>query len=239
MKEKKARVEDAMHATRAAVEEGIVPGGGVALIRCTPAVDALIKTLEGDEKIGASIIRRAIEEPLRMIVSNAGEEGAASRQDPRPPRKTTATTPETGAYEDLVASGVIDLSQGHPDRPAERRVDLRSAPLDQYGNLRVGRHHRFPRRQRPLVVIHRHRHCRRARRRCGFGIDVDQHLCRDRAFLLGMCSKPRQDGETKDQSELEKSLHNTWLDARAAGWSHSAARPLTRRRSVSSILPAP
>src|SRR6202043_2704729 len=76
MKEKKARVEDAMHATRAAVEEGIVPGGGVALIRCTPAVDELIKTLEGDEKIGASIIRRAIEEPLRMIVSNAGEEGA-------------------------------------------------------------------------------------------------------------------------------------------------------------------
>ena len=76
MKEKKARVEDAMHATRAAVEEGIVPGGGVALIRCTAAVETLIKTLEGDEKIGATIIRRAIEEPLRMIVSNAGEEGA-------------------------------------------------------------------------------------------------------------------------------------------------------------------
>src|SRR6201996_5973103 len=76
MKEKKARVEDAMHATRAAVEEGIVPGGGVALVRSTPAVDALIKTLEGDEKIGAQIIRRAIEEPLRMIVHNAGEEGA-------------------------------------------------------------------------------------------------------------------------------------------------------------------
>src|ERR1700709_2264883 len=67
MKEKKARVEDAMHATRAAVEEGIVPGGGVALIRCTPAVDALVKTLEGDEKIGAAIIRRAIEEQLRLI----------------------------------------------------------------------------------------------------------------------------------------------------------------------------
>ena len=76
MKEKKARVEDAMHATRAAVEEGIVPGGGVALVRCAKAVDELIKTLEGDEKIGATIIRRAIEEPLRMIVSNAGEEGA-------------------------------------------------------------------------------------------------------------------------------------------------------------------
>jgi chaperonin GroEL len=76
MKEKKARVEDAMHATRAAVEEGIVPGGGVALVRCASAVEALVKTLEGDEKIGATIIRRALEEPLRMIVSNAGEEGA-------------------------------------------------------------------------------------------------------------------------------------------------------------------
>src|ERR1700678_3122224 len=71
-KEEKARGEDAMHATRAAVEEGIVPGGGVALLRCTAAVEAVIKGLEGDEKIGASIIRRALEEPLRMIVSNAG-----------------------------------------------------------------------------------------------------------------------------------------------------------------------
>src|SRR5713101_2271453 len=76
MKEKKARIEDAMHATKAAVEEGIVPGGGVALVRAIPAVDALIKTLEGDEKIGAQIVRRSLEEPLRQIVANAGEEGA-------------------------------------------------------------------------------------------------------------------------------------------------------------------
>src|SRR6202012_223164 len=89
MKEKKARVEDAMHATRAAVEEGIVPGGGVALIRCTPAVDALLKTLEGDEKIGANIIRRAIEEPLRMIVHNAVEEGTVL------PAKITHSTDTT------------------------------------------------------------------------------------------------------------------------------------------------
>ena len=76
LKEKKARVEDALHATRAAVEEGIVPGGGVALVRAIPAVDELIKTLEGDEKIGAQIVRRSLEEPLRQIVANAGEEGA-------------------------------------------------------------------------------------------------------------------------------------------------------------------
>src|SRR5881275_349501 len=74
MKEKKARVEDAMHATRAAVEEGIVPGGGVALMRCGGAIDKL--KLEGDEQTGATIVKRALEEPLRQIVGNAGEEGA-------------------------------------------------------------------------------------------------------------------------------------------------------------------
>ena len=109
MKEKKARVEDAMHATRAAVEEGIVPGGGVALVRCTPVVDALIKTLEGDEKIGASIIRRAIEEPLRMIVSNAGEEGAVVIGKIHESKESNyGYNAGTGVYEDLVAAGVID-----------------------------------------------------------------------------------------------------------------------------------
>jgi chaperonin GroEL len=109
MKEKKARVEDAMHATRAAVEEGIVPGGGVALIRTIPAVEALIKTLEGDEKIGASIIRRAIEEPLRMIVSNAGEEGSVVIGKIHESSDTNfGYNAGTGVYEDLVKSGVID-----------------------------------------------------------------------------------------------------------------------------------
>ncbi len=109
MKEKKARVEDAMHATRAAVEEGIVPGGGVALIRCSAAVDELIKTLEGDEKIGANIIRRAIEEPLRMIVMNAGEEGAVVIGKIHDSKEANfGYNAGTGAYEDLVAAGVID-----------------------------------------------------------------------------------------------------------------------------------
>src|ERR1700712_2773361 len=109
MKEKKARVEDAMHATRAAVEEGIVPGGGVALIRCSAAVDDLIKTLEGDEKIGATIIRRAIEEPLRMIVMNAGEEGAVVIGKIHDSKEANfGYNAGTGAYEDLVAAGVID-----------------------------------------------------------------------------------------------------------------------------------
>ncbi len=109
MKEKKARVEDAMHATRAAVEEGIVPGGGVALVRASKAVDALIKTLDGDEKIGAQIIRRAIEEPLRMIAHNAGEEGAVVINKINESSDTNfGYNAGTGEYEDLVAAGVID-----------------------------------------------------------------------------------------------------------------------------------
>jgi chaperonin GroEL len=109
MKEKKARVEDAMHATRAAVEEGIVPGGGVALVRSAAAVDEVVKTLEGDEKIGANIIRRALEEPLRMIVSNAGEEGAVvigKIRDSKDPN--FGYNAGTNVYEDLVKAGVID-----------------------------------------------------------------------------------------------------------------------------------
>ena len=109
LKEKKARVEDALHATRAAVEEGIVPGGGVALVRAVPAVDALIKTLEGDEKIGAQIVRRALEEPLRQIVANSGEEGAvvvakvlASKE------QNYGYNALTGVFEDLVKAGIID-----------------------------------------------------------------------------------------------------------------------------------
>src|SRR3982075_650875 len=109
MKEKKARVEDAMHATRAAVEEGIVPGGGVAFIRCASAVEDVIKSLEGDEKIGARIIRRAIEEPLRMIVANAGEEGAVVIGKIHESKDHNfGYNDATGVYEDLVKDGVIE-----------------------------------------------------------------------------------------------------------------------------------
>ena len=109
LKEKKARVEDALHATRAAVESGIVPGGGVALLRTASAVDALIATLEGDEKTGAKIIRRSIEEPLRQIIANAGEEGAVivakvlESKDPY-----YGYNAATSEFEDLVKAGVID-----------------------------------------------------------------------------------------------------------------------------------
>src|SRR5437868_10567143 len=93
MKEKKARVEDARNATRAAVEEGIVPGGGVALLRCAKAVDNL-KKLEGDEKVGAMIVRRALEEPIRQIVENAGLEGSVIVE------KVKAETVATRGFED-------------------------------------------------------------------------------------------------------------------------------------------
>ena len=109
MKEKKARVEDALHATRAAVEEGIVPGGGVALMRCAEGRRRTHQDLDGDEKIGVKIIRRALEEPLRQIVGNAGEEGSVVvdkiREDKDPHFGYNAQTNE---YEDLVKAGVID-----------------------------------------------------------------------------------------------------------------------------------
>jgi chaperonin GroEL len=107
MKEKKARVEDAMHATRAAVEEGIVPGGGVALVRCIEAVDKL--KLTGDEGTGANIVKRALEEPLRQIVENAGEEGAVVLGKIRENKDTSfGYNAQTDTFEDLVKAGVID-----------------------------------------------------------------------------------------------------------------------------------
>jgi chaperonin GroEL len=107
MKEKKARVEDALHATRAAVEEGIVPGGGVALLRAGKALSSL--KAEGDEQIGIDIIRKATEEPLRQISGNAGYEGAIVIEKVRSnPDNNFGFNAATGAYEDLVKSGVID-----------------------------------------------------------------------------------------------------------------------------------
>ena len=107
MKEKKARVEDALHATRAAVEEGIVPGGGVALLRAASALDDV--KLEGDEKIGVNIIRRACEEPVRQIVGNAGYEGAVVIEKIRANKDSNfGFNAATANYEDLVKSGVID-----------------------------------------------------------------------------------------------------------------------------------
>jgi chaperonin GroEL len=109
MKEKKARVEDAMHATRAAVEEGIVPGGGVALVRTIDAVENVAKGLEGDERIGANIVRRALEEPLRQIVENAGEEGAIVVGRVREAKDANfGYNAQSGAFEDLVKAGVLD-----------------------------------------------------------------------------------------------------------------------------------
>ncbi|MDT5155854.1 MAG: chaperonin GroEL [Acidobacteriota bacterium] len=113
LKEKKARVEDAMHATRAAVEEGIVPGGGVALVRAAKALDKFRANEEGegdeDEQIGVTIVRRALEEPLRQIVQNAGKEGAVIVEKVRESKKESyGYNAATEKFEDLVESGVID-----------------------------------------------------------------------------------------------------------------------------------
>jgi len=106
MKEKKARVEDAMHATKAAVEEGIVAGGGVALLRCTRVVESV--KAEGDEAVGVGIVRRALEEPLRQIANNAGHEGAVVVGKVRELKDDEGFNAETEKYEDLVDAGVID-----------------------------------------------------------------------------------------------------------------------------------
>jgi chaperonin GroEL len=110
MKEKKARVEDAMHATRAAVEEGIVPGGGVALLRAVEAVEKAVKKFEDDdEKIGGNIVRRALEEPLRQIALNAGSEGAIVAERVKADKNPNfGFNAQSGEYQDLVKAGVID-----------------------------------------------------------------------------------------------------------------------------------
>jgi chaperonin GroEL len=106
MKEKKARVEDAMHATKAAVEEGIVPGGGVALLRAAKAVESV--KAEGDVKVGVSIVRRALEEPARQIINNAGEEGSVIVRQLLSQEGNNGYNAATGQMEDLVKAGVID-----------------------------------------------------------------------------------------------------------------------------------
>ena len=108
MKEKKARVEDALHATRAAVEEGIVPGGGVAFIRAQKSLKGL-KLEDSDEQIGVEIVRRAIEEPMRMIVQNAGGEGSIIVEKVRAAKEANfGYNALSDTYEDLVQAGVID-----------------------------------------------------------------------------------------------------------------------------------
>jgi chaperonin GroEL len=106
MKEKKHRVEDALQATRAALEEGIVPGGGVALLQAEGAID--LSTYEDDEKTGAKIVLRALEEPLRQIAHNAGLEGSVVINDVRKAKKGWGLNAATNEIEDLVAAGIID-----------------------------------------------------------------------------------------------------------------------------------
>ena len=106
MKEKKARVEDALHATRAAVEEGIVPGGGVALLRCVQALEKM--KLGGEQSLGVSILKRALEEPLRQIANNAGWEGSVVVERIKNEKGAFGFNAETEKYEDLTKAGVID-----------------------------------------------------------------------------------------------------------------------------------
>ncbi|NVL67766.1 chaperonin GroEL, partial [Escherichia coli] len=104
--EKKARVEDALHATRAAVEEGIVPGGGVTLLRASKALDGL--KADGEQQFGVNLVRRSVEEPLRQIAKNAGHEGSVVVEKVRSGQDSFGFNAATDTYEDLVKAGVID-----------------------------------------------------------------------------------------------------------------------------------
>jgi chaperonin GroEL len=106
MKERKARVEDALNATRAAVEEGIVPGGGVALLRCLSTLESM--SLDGEERFGVNIVKRALEEPLRIIANNAGHEGAVVVQRVKNESDSLGFNAETETYEDLMKAGITD-----------------------------------------------------------------------------------------------------------------------------------
>ncbi len=108
MKETKARVEDALHATRAAAEEGIVPGGGVALLRVIPAVQKLYESLSGDEKIGVAIVLRSLEEPARHIASNSGHDGAVVAEEVKSRSGSFGFNANTGEYVDMFAAGIVD-----------------------------------------------------------------------------------------------------------------------------------
>jgi len=107
MKEKKARVEDALHATRAAVEEGIVPGGGVALLRCLPAIEK-VEPSDDDERIGVEIVKRAVEYPTKHLAANAGKEGSIIVEEVKRRKGNEGYNVATDGFEDLVKAGVVD-----------------------------------------------------------------------------------------------------------------------------------
>jgi len=108
VKERKARIEDAMHATRAAVQEGIVPGGGVVCLRAIDAVESVKKKARGDEKLGVETVKRALEEPMRQIAQNAGQEGSVVVEEVRGSPKTHGFNAQTGEYGDMIKMGIID-----------------------------------------------------------------------------------------------------------------------------------
>jgi chaperonin GroEL len=108
MKQTKARIEDALHATRAAAEEGIVAGGGVALLRVAPAVQKLHDTLAGDEKIGAAIILRSLEEPIRHIAANSGHDGGVIADEVKSQEGSVGFNANTGEFVDMFKAGIVD-----------------------------------------------------------------------------------------------------------------------------------
>ena len=128
MKQKKARVEDALHATRAAIEEGILPGGGVALLRCTEAVEKARSSARGEEKVGVDIVLNALNAPLRQIADNCGIDGSVVADNIAEKPVNHGYDANKGDYVDLVKAGVIDPRKGCTDSFEQRRQYCRIAP---------------------------------------------------------------------------------------------------------------
>ena len=155
LKEKKHRIEDALSTTRAAVEEGLVAGGGTALLQAIPALDAL--KLEGDAQVGVDIVRKALEAPARQIADNAGQSGeVVDQRGPRPPRSAMATTPFEGRVRRHVQEGDRGRPQGDPVRPPERGVDRGDGPDDGDARSRTSPRSRRRRRRWPRPPAARH-----------------------------------------------------------------------------------
>ena len=154
MKEKKARLEDALHATKAAVEEGIVPGGGVALFRCIPALESL--TLPGDQQVGVAIVRQALEEPLRQIVNNAGHPGSVVLNRLRNEKWSIGFDAAKETDIDMLAAGIIDptkvtrsalsFAASIAGLMLTTEVMVTDRPVEKIGieNVRPGEHHPGP-----------------------------------------------------------------------------------------------
>ena len=217
MKEKKARVEDALHATRAAIEEGIVPGGGVALLRAQATLAKIEQGLSDDQRAGVAIVRRAIESPLRRIAENAGHEGSVVVEKVRNEKGAYGFNAATEEYGDLIKAGVIGPDPGRALRAAERGERRRPAP-----------HHRSDDRRQAREREGRRRYARRHGRHGHVGALAFTSLSMKRAPETTFSGAHRASGAERDVGRVSGSRRE-FSDRRARSRPGCTRRTRTRR----------